>query len=83
MTTPHCCYAGGPRHPAEWEITDEGELRPDLAVTHACSAHLADMISSIPPTKPVGPWTVRRLDGMATLPAASGVSETARAGTDG
>jgi len=61
MNTPHCCHSGEPNHPADWEITDEGERRPDLGVTYSCHEHLAELIGSVPPTKPVGPWTVRQL----------------------
>jgi len=61
MNHPHCCHIGEPKHPADLEITDEGERRPDMAITHSCHEHLAEMIGSVPPTEPVGPWVVRQL----------------------
>lgn len=61
MSKPYCCHVGEARHPADWEITDEGEKRPDLGIIHSCHKHLAEMIGSIPPTTPAGPWTVRTL----------------------
>jgi hypothetical protein len=40
-------------------VEDQGEERPDMRLTYSCELHLGAMVSSVPPTKPGGPWIVR------------------------
>ena len=44
--------------PAEFEIHDHNERRPDVGGGVACVDCLGQMIGSVPPTPPTGPWTV-------------------------
>jgi len=43
---------------AEYEIFDENERRPDCGYTDACAKHVGELLGSVPPTQPVGPWRV-------------------------
>ena len=61
--SPECCECSGP---AEFEIFDHNERRPDCGSTLACEKHVGSLLGSVPPTKPTGPWTVVALDGPAT-----------------
>jgi len=60
--SPECCECSGP---AEFEIFDHNERRPDCGSTLACEKHVGSLLGSVPPTKPTGPWTVVALDGPA------------------
>lgn len=63
-----CCYPSCSR-PAEFDVHDNNEQRPDLDLL-ACSEHLSDALGSVPPTEPTGPWTVSLLspDGASAAP---------------
>jgi len=41
---------------ATWEITDTNHEDPYTASTHSCNEHIADLIGSVEPTAPTGPW---------------------------
>jgi hypothetical protein len=56
-----CCFLGCKKK-AEFEIHDQGERRPGVGVTDACKDHVGDLIGSVVPTKPRGPWTVVIID---------------------
>ena len=43
---------------AEFEIYDSNERRPDTGPTDACIAHVGELLGSVPPVEPVGPWMV-------------------------
>lgn len=57
-----CCYFECAA-PATVEIADTNEPRADVALTYACDKHIADMLSSVSPTLPKGPWSVKPLRG--------------------
>lgn len=52
-----CCFIGCEKK-AEFEILDENEIRHDCATTDSCEDHVGNLIGSIPPTEPRGPWIV-------------------------
>lgn len=54
-----CCYLGC-EMPAVFMIFDVADGCPD-AFTHACAKHLGDLIGSIPPKEPTGPWEITLL----------------------
>lgn len=78
---PQCCNVGC-LAPADFEVEDQGEERPDMRLTYSCELHLGAMVSSVPPTKPGGPWIVRciaaGLGRPPPLPVADASSEVAR-----
>lgn len=53
----YCCFLGCPK-PAEFEIWDENERRPDIGATDACEDHVGALLGSLPPVEPTGPWRV-------------------------
>lgn len=52
------CAAIGCDRPAEFEIYDQQERRPDVGFTDACEDHVGLLLGSVPPVLPVGPWSV-------------------------
>ena len=57
MTTRECLFVGCSKI-AEFEIYDSNERRPDCGATDACEEHVGALLGSLPPTQPIGPWTV-------------------------
>ena len=55
-----CCLECG--KPAEFEIWDQNERRPDCGSTLACEQHVGVLLGSVPPTKPTGPWAVYAIE---------------------
>jgi hypothetical protein len=55
MTKRTCNYLGCDR-PAEFELWDEQERRPDVGATDACIDHVGYLVGSLPPVLPIGPW---------------------------
>jgi hypothetical protein len=56
-----CCFVDCPKD-AEYEIHDQGERRPGVGATDSCKDHVGDLIGSVIPTKPTGPWIVVVVD---------------------
>jgi len=52
-----CCKIGC-ESVATFEIWDENERRPDIGPTDSCEKHVGDLLGSVPPTEPIGPWRV-------------------------
>ena len=52
------CLKVGCDKPAEFEIWDTNERRPECGSTEACITHVGELLGSLPPTKPTGPWTI-------------------------
>lgn len=52
-----CCFTGCEKK-AEFEIYDENERRPDIGEIDACEEHVGELLGSISPTEPTGPWRV-------------------------
>ena len=52
-----CCNIGCDKD-AEFEIYDSNEVSACQSPTDACEEHVGNLLGSIPPTEPIGPWTV-------------------------
>jgi len=52
-----CCYPNCGK-PADYIIFDTQERQPGAGETHACTDHVGFLLGSIPPTEPIGPWSI-------------------------
>ena len=52
-----CCLEGCDG-PAAFTIVGENETRYDVAETYACAKHIGDLLGSVEPTEPTGPWRI-------------------------
>lgn len=57
------CQMDGCGQDATFEIYDTNETRPDHGITDSCDKHVGELIGSVPPTKPVGPYHVYLIGG--------------------